>query len=153
LQLQTFQNSNAPYLGDPEKDFNYLNAGPENSRRLRALPAWFTLNAYGRNGYRWIVENNIALAQQFGRLLQEKTLFKLAAPVRLNVVCFTIDGNAIQEKIKQIVAALNRDGKVFITPTVYKGMYCLRAAFVNWRTTATDLQIAIDALISVSNDL
>jgi hypothetical protein len=32
LQVQTFQNGNAPYLGDPEKDFSYLNFGPENSR-------------------------------------------------------------------------------------------------------------------------
>ena len=50
LQIETFQNSNAPYLGNPLENFNYLNFLPENSRRLKALPVWFTLMAYGREG-------------------------------------------------------------------------------------------------------
>ena len=67
LQVQTFQNSNAPYLGNPLENFTYLNYVPDNSRRFRALPAWFSLMAYGKSGYRDIVENNIALAQQLGK--------------------------------------------------------------------------------------
>jgi glutamate/tyrosine decarboxylase-like PLP-dependent enzyme len=38
LQTETFQNSNAPYLGNPLENFSYLNFLPENSRRLKALP-------------------------------------------------------------------------------------------------------------------
>ena len=33
LQIESFQNSNAPYLGNPLDNFNYLNFLPENSRR------------------------------------------------------------------------------------------------------------------------
>ena len=151
LQLQTFQNSNAPYLGDPAKDFNFLNFGPENSRRLRALPAWFALNAYGSNGFSWIVENNIALASQFAELLQQKTTFKLMAPVRLNVVCFTVgDEMNRAEKISHVLEKLKISGKLFITPTSYKGILCLRAAFVNWRTTEDDILIAIEELMKAS---
>jgi glutamate/tyrosine decarboxylase-like PLP-dependent enzyme len=151
LQLQTFQNSNAPYLGDPATDFNFLNFGPENSRRLRALPAWFALNAYGKNGFTWIVENNIALANQFAQLLEQKTIFRLTAPVRLNVVCFSIDTeNGKSDKLNKVLEKLKISGKVFITPTLYKGIACLRAAFVNWRTTEEDILIAIDELIKAS---
>jgi glutamate/tyrosine decarboxylase-like PLP-dependent enzyme len=151
LQLQTFQNSNAPYLGDPSENFNYLNSGPENSRRFRALPAWFSLNAYGRDGYRWIVENNIRLAVQFGGQLEEKTIFKLAAPVRLNVVCFTTKSDYGQsDTLKRVVDNLNKSHKVFVTPTTYKGTACLRAAFVNWRTTEEDINLAIQELIAAS---
>jgi len=57
-----------------------------------------------------------------------------------------------REKTQQILATLNKTGKVFITPTVYKGLFCLRAAFVNWRTTAADLDIAIEALINAYQD-
>jgi glutamate/tyrosine decarboxylase-like PLP-dependent enzyme len=151
LQLQTFQNSNAPYLGDPAANFTYNNFGPENSRGLRALPAWFALNAYGKNGFTWIVENNIALANRFAELLEQKTIFKLTAPVRLNVVCFSIDDEANRsDKIAEVLEKLKRSGKLFITPTVYKGVPCLRAAFVNWRTTEEDVLIAIDELIKAS---
>jgi glutamate/tyrosine decarboxylase-like PLP-dependent enzyme len=61
LQTETFQNSNAPYLGNPLENFSYLNLLPENSRRLKALPVWFSLNAYGKKGYQDIVENCIFL--------------------------------------------------------------------------------------------
>lgn len=151
LQLQTFQNSNAPYLGDPATNFSFLNFGPENSRRLRALPTWFALQAYGRNGFGWIVENNITLANQFAKLLEQKTIFKLAAPVRLNVVCFSIaDEENRSSKLALVLEKLKVSGKLFISPTSYKGVPCLRAAFVNWRTTEEDILIAIDELIKAS---
>lgn len=147
LQVQTFQNSNAPYLGDPLEQFNYLNFVPENSRRFRALPVWFTLMAYGSEGYRDIVDNNIALAQELGERLQASNVYELAAPVRLNTVCFTVKGEEKEKKIKDILAFLRRSGKLFITPTVYDGNNCLRAALVNWRTTKEDIDIAIEELI------
>lgn len=153
IQLQTFQNSNAPYLGDANTNFNYLNALPENSRRLRALPAWFSLSAYGKNGFKWIVENNIERANQFADLLQNRTIFQLAAPVRLNIVCFTTREDENRDgKLKQVMERLNERGKIFITPTIYKGVLCLRAAFVNWRITESDIETGIKELMIASDD-
>ena len=151
LQVQTFQNSNAPYLGNAEENFSYLNFGPENSRRLRALPAWFSLMAYGRSGFRWIVENNIALAREFGDRLEAETCFKLAAPVRLNIVCFTTrDEDFRKERLQKMLNRLNERGKLFLSPTLYKGTFCLRAALVNWRTSTNDIDIAIQELQGLS---
>jgi glutamate/tyrosine decarboxylase-like PLP-dependent enzyme len=147
IQVQTFQNSNAPYLGNPEENFSYLNYGPENSRRFRALPAWFSLIAYGEKGFEWIVENSIAMAQLFAKRLEAETDFILTAPVRLNVVCFTVkDEKDRNDSVKKTLTKLNENAKVFLTPTFYKGIYCLRAAFVNWRTTEKDIDIAIQEL-------
>jgi glutamate/tyrosine decarboxylase-like PLP-dependent enzyme len=142
LQVATFQNSNAPYLGDPLENFSYLNLLPENSRRLRALPAWFTLMAYGKEGYQQIVENSIALSLQLGAKVESSEAFELLAPVRLNTVCFTLTAYKEQpEKVKSFLTALNSRGKVFMTPTVYKGITGIRAAFVNWRTSAEDINL------------
>ncbi|RED25401.1 glutamate/tyrosine decarboxylase-like PLP-dependent enzyme [Flavobacterium cutihirudinis] len=146
LQIETFQNSNAPYLGNPLENFNYLNVLPENSRRLRALPAWFSLKAYGKEGYRDIIEKSIALALHFGNALIEEENFELLAPINLNNVCFTLKGNHNQEKVNEFLVCLNDKGKVFMTPTVYQNRKGIRASFVNWRTTEDDIKIIIEEL-------
>ena len=139
LQVQTFQNSNAAYLGDPNENFSFLNFVPENSRRLRALPVWFSLVAYGRTGFKSIFENSIASARAFASGISSSDDFELLAPLRLNVVCFALkngDNTLFLEK-------LNKAGKVFMTPTVVFGKPGIRAAFVNYRTTDEDVRIAL----------
>jgi len=152
LQIETFQNSNAPYLGNPLENFNYLNVLPENSRRLRALPVWFSLKAYGKEGFRDIVENSTALALHFGNALIEND-FELLAPIRLNNVCFTLKGEHNQEKVSQFLSVLNDTGKVFMTPTIYQGKKGIRASFVNWRTTEDDVKLVIEEMREVLSEL
>ncbi len=132
LQVATFQNSAAPYLGDPAADFNYLNQGPENSRRLRALPAWFSLWAYGRGGYEDIVIRCITTAKALGEALDQSAEFSLLAPVKLNVVAFALNDKT-DDQIDQFVQTLNDQGRYFLSPTTLFGRRGLRAAFVNWQ--------------------
>lgn len=152
-QVETFQNSNAPYLGDPLDNFSYLNFLPENSRRLRALPAWFSLVAYGKKGYQDIVENSILMAQIFGEYLENHTQFELLAPTRLNTVCFTLVGEEGQVKVSSFLSKLNATGKVFMTPTMYDGKKGIRAAFVNWQTNEQDIEIVKAEMEKVLGDL
>lgn len=156
LQMQTFQNSNAPYLGNPAENFSYLNFVPENSRRFRALPAWCTLVAYGKDGYREIVERNIAVAQELGERITASAMFQLQAPVRLNVVCFSVldsNGAALEkEAFMRFLDSLNHRGNVFMTPTLYNGVWCLRAALVNWQTQQEDVARAWNELVAVYRD-
>jgi glutamate/tyrosine decarboxylase-like PLP-dependent enzyme len=128
LQVETFQNSNAPYLGDPLDNFSYLNFLPENSRRLKALPAWFSIMAYGRKGYQEIVDKNISWAKQFGELIENSNDFKLLAPVRLNTVCFTLKDGVKEDEVGRFLEKLNDTGKVFMTPTFYNQHNGIRAA-------------------------
>jgi glutamate/tyrosine decarboxylase-like PLP-dependent enzyme len=146
LQIETFQNSNAPYLGNPLENFSYLNFLPENSRRLKALPVWFSLLAYGKQGFKDIVENSVEMALLFNDFIAQNTNFELLAPTRLNNVCFTIAGEHNQEKVNLFLTHLNAKGKVFMTPTVYENRKGIRASFVNWRTNEKDIQIAIEEM-------
>lgn len=151
-QVETFQNSNAPYLGDPLQQFNYLNFLPDNSRRLRALPAWFSLMAYGREGYRNIVLQTITLARRLGDFVQQHPDLELLAPVRLNTVCFTLAGDQGQEDVGSFLAKLNQSGVVFMTPTTYQGRKGIRAALVNWRTSDQDVDLVISLLEKLLNE-
>lgn len=151
LQVETFQNSNAPYLGDPLDNFNYLNFLPENSRRFKALAAWFTLKAYGKEGYKEIISRNVNQAQQLGAFVEQSEHFELLAPVRLNTVCFTLAGEYDAQRVSEFLHDLNDSGKVFMTPTVFNGRPGIRAALVNWRTTDEDVQLVQQLMIDILN--
>jgi glutamate/tyrosine decarboxylase-like PLP-dependent enzyme len=143
LQARVFQNS-AAYLGPLGDEPDLVHLTPENSRRLRALAAWFTLRAYGRAGHAAIVEECIAGARALGGAIAGIDELRLLAPVRLNVVCFTLAADPTPERLADLAADLA--GEVFVTPTVYAGVPALRAAFTNWRTTKDDCRRIAAAL-------
>ncbi|WP_344289388.1 pyridoxal phosphate-dependent decarboxylase family protein, partial [Streptomyces synnematoformans] len=151
LQLRVFRNA-AAYLAQPGDDPDFVHLTPENSRRLRALPAWLTLAAYGREGHREVVERNVALARRFGERLESAAggALRLLAPVRLNVVCFTPAAEPTRERVAAVAAAAAAGGEVVVTPTVYGGTHGLRAAFSNWRTGPEDVDRAVDALVAAA---
>lgn len=149
-QLDVFQNSAAylPRMGDDPDFFHYT---PENSRRWRALPAWFTLMAYGQQGYQEVVERCCTIAAELGQRIAASAEFRLLAPVRMNVVCFTLrdagTGPDLPQRVTSVLERLRDGGKLFLTPTTFQGTPGIRAALVNWRTTATDLEIGWQALL------
>ncbi|MEV6953260.1 pyridoxal-dependent decarboxylase [Streptomyces sp. NPDC051183] len=150
LQARVFQNS-AAYLGPLGDHPDLVHLTPENSHRLRALAAWFTLRAYGREGHREIVERDVACARALGEDLGQGAEFTVLAPVRLNVVCFTLADDPTPARLTALREAAA--GDVFVTPTVYAGTPALRAAFSNWRTTRADVRRAAQALRTAAREL
>ncbi len=146
LQTKVFQNS-AAYLGQPGDIPASMHLTPENSRRFRALPAWFSIMAYGKNGYRDIIERNCSAARQFGELINNSENFELLAPVKLNVVCFTIKKDKLSmNDIKALLDNVRDDGRVFFTQTVYKGIPAIRAAISNWQTSPDDVALGFKVI-------
>ncbi|MGH3760353.1 pyridoxal phosphate-dependent decarboxylase family protein [Actinophytocola sp.] len=144
---ETFGSWHAPYLLAGEVDYSRL--GPESSRRARALPIWATLRAYGRAGYRELVERHLDLAAHLGRLVEAAPDLELLAPVRLCVVCFRYRPPGVpEEELDTLNAALGEallaDGRVYAGTTVYRGHTALRPAIVNWRTTEADVERLVD---------
>jgi glutamate/tyrosine decarboxylase-like PLP-dependent enzyme len=146
IQVRVFQN-NAAYLGDPEAALDSMHLTPENSRRFRALPAWFSLMAYGREGYRDIIERNCEAAETLGHYIASSEEFTLLSPVKMNVVCFTLSKTELtMEDIKQFLQEVRDDGQVFFTPTVYKNVPAIRAAISNWQTSQNDVELGFEVL-------
>jgi len=148
LQLKVFQNS-AAYLGDPEKSADFFHYGPENSRRWRALPSWFTLMAYGSEGYRDIVERNCAAAEALGKEINQSNDFRLLAPVRMNVVCFSFREETTSSEIQDFLNLVRDDGRAYFTPTLYHRTPGIRAAISNWQTDVADVEVGFRALTEV----
>ena len=102
--------------------------------------------AYGRSGYQEIVARNVAQAKWLGEQVAASEQFELLAPVRLNVACFTLNCRPDMDAIKRYLDQLQADGRVFMTPTLYKGVPAIRAAISNWQTTQTDMAICWQAM-------
>jgi len=142
LQRQVFK-ATAAYLGEGSNQIHDLT--PEDSRRFRALPAWMTLMAYGRSGYCELVARCCSLAQQLGQGIAQSSRFELLSPVSLNIVCFALRG-AQSARRDQFLEALTADGTALLTPTHFAGKPAVRAAFVNWSTSAQDVVRVLEAL-------
>lgn len=142
----------AAYLPEEDGDrINYNMLGPESSRRARALPIWATLRAYGRDGYRAMVERHLDLAAHLGSLVEAAPDLELLAPVRLCVVCFRYRPAGVpEERLDELNArlgeALLADGRVYAGTSRYRGMTVFRPALLNWRTTRADVELLVEVL-------
>lgn len=147
--LETAMLLAAPYLEMEGAVPGFINRTMESSQRLRALPVWMSLKAYGRKGVREIVERTCDLAAEFGRGVEALDGYELLAPVRLNIVLFRAvlgDDAASNAGQRDLMNAINATGKVYVTPGLLDGKAGIRAAFSNWMTTAEDVGLFIEAL-------
>jgi glutamate/tyrosine decarboxylase-like PLP-dependent enzyme len=152
-------NVGAPYLpapDDPHPNFGFL--APENSRRARALAVWATLRAYGRAGYREMVERHLALALHLAGRVDTAPELERLADVQLNIVCFRahppgLGEEHLNEFNERLGAALRADGRVFVGTTTYGGKVALRPAIVNWLTRAEDIDLLVDVTRELAAEL
>jgi glutamate/tyrosine decarboxylase-like PLP-dependent enzyme len=151
LMGKTFAHS-AEYLPDPSDPQPVLGSlAPEMSRRARSLTVWATLKAYGVQGIRQMVEQNIALAQYLAQLVDDLPDLELLAEVPLNVVCFRYNPGSLAEvRLNEInetlAAALIEDGRVFVGSTTYRGKIGLRPAISNWRSRPVDMETLVEVV-------
>lgn len=151
LQAQVFQNS-AVYIHQEVSPTSFINLTPENSRRLRALASWFSLIAYGKEGYRKMVEQCCENARLFAEKIEASEHFKLLAPVQLNGICFGFREKTSLGEVRAYLAKLQTDGRVFLTPTLYLGTPAIRVSITNWRTEAKDIEIAWEAMLATLSE-
>jgi glutamate/tyrosine decarboxylase-like PLP-dependent enzyme len=140
----------AAYLPPPDDPHpSFFAKGPEGSRRARCLAVWATLRAYGRAGYRELVERHVDLAQRLAARVDAAPDLERLAEVPLNIVCFRyrppgVPEGRLDELNRRLGAAVLEDGRVYFGTTVYEGRVAFRPAIVNWRTTERDVELIVD---------
>jgi glutamate/tyrosine decarboxylase-like PLP-dependent enzyme len=117
--------------------------GPDLSRGFRALKVWMTLSAYGSAALGDVVDTTCALAQRLGERIAQSNCLELLAPIKLNIVCFAVPGFS-DAQTDDLVTDLQEAGVFAPSTTNIGGRRAIRAAIVNHRTTAED----IDALVA-----
>ncbi len=136
--LQQSCSADAAYLHTESELPSFMNLGIENSRRFRALPLWMSLQAYGAEGVRHMVNANCLQARQLANWLESSEHFDLLKPCRMNVVVFRPRQKDAKE-VAEFMRTTNESGEVYLTPGIWQGQAAIRAAFSNWRTTGEDV--------------
>lgn len=163
LQLATnvFQNANAAYLNSGRADESAavpspLNIGIENSRRFRALPVYASLLAYGRTGYRQMLQRQVRLARMIAGWLYDHPHYILLPNDGSKqdllertylIVLFRATNSALNEELED---KINATSKIFVSGTSWSGQPACRIAIANWRVDEErDFSVVKAALDSV----
>jgi glutamate/tyrosine decarboxylase-like PLP-dependent enzyme len=138
----------AAYLPSDERP------APEASRRARSLAVWATLRAYGRSGYRAMVEQHLDLAERLSERVDAEPELERLAETKLNIVCFRFRPEGLsEEELDELNLALGQDvledGRVFFGTTRYRGKTAFRPAIVNWRTEEGDIDLIVEVLLEL----
>jgi glutamate/tyrosine decarboxylase-like PLP-dependent enzyme len=150
--LDGFFSQSAAYLTTDEARPNLMARTPESSQRARGIAVWATLRAYGRDGYRRMVEGHLDLAQRVAARVDQAPDLERLAEVPLNIVCFRyhppdVDEEAsLNELNRRIGGEIITDGRVFVGTTIYEGKVAFRPAIVNWRSREEDVDLLVDVI-------
>lgn len=144
------------YMQDVEPtdgEVNFADRGISLTRRFRALKIWLSLKVLGVAWFRELVTHCRNLATLAQALLARDDAFEILSPRRLSVVCFRCvppggsrDAAALDELNRAVCDDLMRTGRAFLSTTRLNGRVALRLCFVNWRTTAADVDEVITTL-------
>ena len=141
----------AAYLPDEEPEPTYGYLKPESSHRARSLAVWAALRAWGRSGYREMVERHLDLAQRLAAAVDEAPDLERLADAPLNIVCFRFRPPGVpEEELDELNARLGEDvladGRVYVGTTSFGGKVAFRPAIVNWRTRPSDVDLFVEVV-------
>jgi aromatic-L-amino-acid decarboxylase len=123
--------------------------GPDLSRGFRALKAWFTIKVYGAAQLGRVISRTCSLAQYLKQRIEAEPRLELLAPVSLNIVCFRYRAPDADAVNSAVICALQESGVAAPSATVIDGRVAIRAAIVNHRTRATDLDALIETTLAL----
>jgi aromatic-L-amino-acid decarboxylase len=144
------------YLRTPESEAvrNGSDYGVQLGRRFRALKLWMILRYFGHEGLAALIREHCRLARLFAGWVEAANDWELLAPVPLSVVCFRarpkVEGETDDARLdalnERLMNAVNATGEAFLSHTKLNGVFTLRLAVGNIRTTEAHVRRAWELL-------
>ncbi|RAH42446.1 pyridoxal phosphate-dependent decarboxylase family protein [Aspergillus brunneoviolaceus CBS 621.78] len=161
--VNVFQNANAAYLTGGQSGGNAipspLNNGMENSRRFRALPVYTSLVAYGRNGFKNMLQKQIRLSRMIAGWLYDHPKYNIlpaagSKDALLDRTYMVVLFSAKDDSLNQSLAKrINDTSKMFVSGTSWDGRPACRIAISNWRAEEErDFALVTEVLQSVADE-
>jgi glutamate/tyrosine decarboxylase-like PLP-dependent enzyme len=127
--------------------------GPDLSRGFRALKVWLTFQTLGADAIAAAIEANCAAAKHLAGRIGGSPTFELAAPVPLNIVCFSLKRDATGAANRELVMRLQERGLAAPSITRIGGREVVRAAIFNHRTTIADIDAFFEDSVRIAAEL
>ena len=127
--------------------------GPDLSRGFRALKVWLTVQTLGADAIAAAIVANCAAARRLAERIAASSVFELAAPVPLNIVCFSLAGETGGERIRELVMRLQERGLAAPSTTRLGDREVVRAAIFNHRTSLADIDAFFDDAARIADEL
>ena len=154
-----------PYYHFGEEAVNFFDYGPQNSRGFRALKVWLALRQVGREGYRRMIADDIALSERlFAGAAVHPELE--ACTQALSIATFRYvppdlraqTGEAAAEAYlntlnEALLERIQNSGEAFVSNAVVHGRYLLRACIVNFHTSEADVDGLPDLVARLGRDV
>ena len=127
--------------------------GPDLSRGFRALKVWLTFQTLGADAIAAAIEANCAAAKRLAAHVAASRVFELAAPVPLNIVCFSLVGETDGARNRELVMRLQERGLAAPSTTRIAGREVIRAAVFNHRTGLADIDAFFEDCAGIAVEL
>lgn len=133
----------------------------ELSRNFKALRLWMTFKTYGTDLLRSAIESNIRTIHHLAQLVDSSSDFERMAPAPLSICCFRYrtgdrrlwnDNDYLSSLNSEILAEVERDGRVFVSGTIINGSRVLRACSVNHRTKTRHVEYLLGVLREIGEN-
>jgi glutamate/tyrosine decarboxylase-like PLP-dependent enzyme len=141
--LERTMSVSAAYLPEGEIGRDSILYSLELSRRARGVPTWAVLRTLGRSGLAELVERTCALALSFADQLASAGC-EVLNDVVLNQALISF-GDA--ETTSRVVEAVQGEGTLFVSPTVWQGRTAMRISVSSWKTTQADIDRSVEAVL------
>lgn len=140
-----------------EGEVNYADHGIALTRRFRALKVWLSVEMLGVEWFRRLAEHCIGLADYAQARIESTGQFEVLCERRLSIVCFRFVhphwSDDLDSLNTSLLVALRDSGRAFLSSTKLRGAFAIRMCFVNWRTTAADVDEIVELLVKFGTEI
>ncbi len=134
------------YLETGADATNFMDWGVQLGRRFRALKLWMIIRYFGQDGLAALIREHVRLAGGFAEWVDSTADFERTAPSPLSSVCFRAHPQGIDDEVTlerlnaKLMSEINATGEFFLSHTKLRGVYTLRIAIGNIRTTMAHVE-------------
>ena len=121
-------------------------------RRFRALKLWFLLRAYGLDGLRARIRDHVAWTAEAAAAIDALPGLSVVTPPRLGLFTFRFSpvGQDADTATRALLAAINDDGRIYLTPTDIGGEAAIRFSVGQFDCTRDDVATAVAVIAEIA---